>query len=208
MSLSIISDQEAPGTPSEPRRSGQKRKAAALAVVVVLAAVVGYAVMKATQSGAAGGANAPGSGVLTTSSLVGQSAPSFKLPSLANSSQSVALGQLLGKPVVINFFSPACVPCHQEMPTFAALGAKYAGKINFIGVAETSGASAALQMVHADHVPYPTVLDANGDLVGPYLIPGVPVTVFVSAKGVVKGYVAGAISDKTLTQRVTALLSS
>ena len=208
MSLSIISDRDAPDTPAEPRGHAPRRKAAALAVVIVLAALVGYAVMKATQSGATGSANLPGSGVLTSSSLVGQSAPTFKLPSLADSSQSVALGQLLGKPVVINFFSPACVPCHEEMPTFAALGSKYAGKINFIGVAETSGASSALQMVQADHVPYPTVLDANGDLVGPYLIPGVPVTVFVSAKGIVKGYVAGAISNKTLTQRVTALLSS
>ena len=206
--MSITSDREAPGTPSEPRSSGPKTRAAALAAVVVLAVVVGYAVMKATQSSAANSANAPGSGVVTSSSLVGQSAPSFQLPSLADSSRTVALGQLLGRPVVINFFSPACVPCHEEMPTFASLGAKYAGKINFIGVAETSGASSALQMVQADHVPYPTVLDANGDLVGPYLIPGVPVTVFVSAKGIVKGYVAGAISNKTLTQRVTALLSS
>ncbi len=208
MSLSITSDRKAPGTPSEPRRSGPKTRAASLVAVILLAVIVGYAVMKATQSSAANSANAPGSGVVTSSSLVGQSAPSFKLPSLANSSRTVALNQLLGRPVVINFFSPACVPCHQEMPTFASLGAKYAGKINFVGVAETSGASAALQMVQADHVPYPTVLDANGDLVGPYLIPGVPVTVFVSANGVVKGYVAGAISNKTLRERVTALLAA
>ena len=169
-------------------------------------ALVAYAVLEATSGH--GASVAPGSGIITTSPLVGQLAPVFALPSLKDPSTSVSLASLSGKPIVINFFSPACVPCRAEMPTFAALGSKYAGRINFIGVDETSSSGAALAFVTQDHVSYPTVIDANGDLVGPYLIPGVPVTVFVSSRGFVKGYVAGAISNSTLTTRVEALLHS
>lgn len=185
-------------------RSSLGRRLTWLAVLALLG-LVGYAVFKATETQNA--AVTPGSGVITTSPLIGQPAPVFSLPTLQDASRSVSLGSLIGKPMVINFFSPTCVPCHAEMPTFAALGSKYAGRINFIGVAETSSSGAALAFVTADHVAYPTVVDANGDLVGPYLIPGVPVTVFVGATGVVKGYIAGAISNATLTARVQGLLS-
>ena len=188
-------------TPSDRSRIGRPLTWISL---LALLALVAYAVFRA--SGAQSAGVSPGTGIVTTSPLVGQLAPVFKLPSLKDSSTSISLTSLSGKPIVINFFSPACVPCREEMPTFAALGSKYAGRINFIGVDETSSPAAALAFVTRDHVPYPTVIDANGELIGPYLIPGVPVTVFVSSAGVVEGYVAGAISSSTLTTRVEALL--
>lgn len=91
------------------------------------------------------------------------------------------------------------------MPTFAKLGATFKGKINFIGVDETSTASVAKSFVDSFHLPYVTVIDSNGALIGTYLLPGVPVTVFVGSDGVVKGYVAGAISKAQLVSRTSAL---
>ncbi|CAG4931201.1 thiol-disulfide oxidoreductase ResA [Acidithrix ferrooxidans] len=173
--------------------------------VLAIGLLVVFAVLKATSSKASLALSAPGSGVVTSSPLVGHPAPLFSLPSLSNGSKFVSLKSLEGRPLVINFFSPACIPCRQEMPTFASLGGRYAGKINFVGVDETSSSSAALSFVNSFRIPYPTVIDANGDLVGPYLIPGVPVTVFVGSNGVIKGYVAGAISKSTLIARTNAL---
>lgn len=170
----------------------------------IVAILISFAVIQATNTPVS--TNAPGSGVITTSPLVGTQAPSFRLPTLENNAVSVSLADLLGKPVVVNFFSPACVPCREEMPTFAALGKLYQGKINFIGVDETSSVGSALSFIRADHVAYPVVIDANGDLIGPYLVPGVPVTVFISASGTIKGYVAGAISKATLRVRTSQLL--
>ena len=193
---------EAPATKPRSRLGRQVTYTA----VVALTALIGYAVIKATNSQNV--SSLPGSGVITTSPLVGQTAPNFKLSLLSDTSRTISLSSLSGKPIVINFFSPACVPCHEEMPTFASLGKKYAKRINFIGVDETSSPGAALSFVTADHVSYPTVLDANGDLIGPYLIPGVPVTVFVGSNGVITGYVAGAISNATLTARVKDLLGN
>lgn len=91
------------------------------------------------------------------------------------------------------------------MPTFAKLGNSFKGKINFIGVDETSTASVARAFVDSFHLPYTTVIDANGALIGTYLLPGVPVTVFVGSNGVVKGYVAGAITKSELISRTSSL---
>ena len=172
----------------------------ALVVIVVLVVV---AVTKASTATRV--ANLTGGGLITTSPLIGQSAPLFSLPDLHDASRQVSLSSFAGKPTVINFFSPACVPCREEMPTFAKLGATFKGKINFIGVDETSTASVAKSFVDSFHLPYVTVIDSNGALIGTYLLPGVPVTVFVGSDGVVKGYVAGAISKAQLVSRTSAL---
>lgn len=196
---------------STTNRSGSRRfesspKAVKLAVVgalVLIVALVAVAVSKASTATKV--ANLTGGGLITTSPLIGQSAPVFTLPDLLNTSRQVSLSSFLGKPTVINFFSPACVPCREEMPTFAKLGNSFKGKINFIGVDETSTASVARAFVDSFHLPYTTVIDANGALIGTYLLPGVPVTVFVGSNGVVKGYVAGAITKSELISRTSSL---
>ncbi len=196
---------------STTNRSGSRRfegspKAVKLAVVgalVLIVALVAVAVSKASTATKV--ANLTGGGLITTSPLIGQSAPVFTLPDLHNTSRQVSLSSYLGKPTVINFFSPACVPCREEMPTFAKLGSSFKGKINFIGVDETSTASVARAFVDSFHLPYTTVIDANGALIGTYLLPGVPVTVFVGSNGVVKGYVAGAITKSELISRTSSL---
>ncbi len=174
--------------------------AGALLLIVVLVVV---AVSKASTATRV--ANLSGGGLITTSPLIGQSAPVFSLPDLHDATRQITLSSFAGKPTVINFFSPACVPCREEMPTFAKLGETYKGKINFIGVDETSTASVARQFVDSFHLPYTTVIDANGALIGTYLLPGVPVTVFVGSNGVIKGYVAGAITKSELIARTSSL---
>ncbi|MDA8195960.1 MAG: TlpA disulfide reductase family protein [Actinomycetota bacterium] len=177
-----------------------------LSVTGVLALIVVLVVVAVTKASTATKvANLTGGGLITTSPLIGQNAPLFSLPDLHDPNKQVSLSSFSGKPTVINFFSPACVPCREEMPTFAKLGATYKGKINFIGVDETSTASVARSFVDSFHLPYTTVIDANGALIGTYLLPGVPVTVFVGSDGVVKGYVAGAITKSELIARTSSL---
>ena len=174
--------------------------------VLVIVGLIAYAVFEALGSSSSANSGTPGTGIVTTSPIVGTPAPRFVLPSLRKASVSLSLAQLLGKPVVLNFFSPACIPCRLEMPTFAKLGQEYRGKINFAGVDETSSGGAALSMINNARVHYPVAIDANGDLVGPYLIPGVPVTVFIGANGIIRGYIAGAISQSTLLTQTKQLL--
>ncbi len=172
--------------------------------ILVVVTLLAYAIVQARTPSST--ANITGTGVETSSPLVGTVAPKFALPSLIKATQLYSLSEFAGKPAVLNFFSPACIPCRAELPTFASLGQQYQGKINFLGIDETSSSGAAISLVKADHVKYPVVIDANGDLVGPYLIPGVPVTVFIGANGIVRGYIAGAISKATLISQTQQLL--
>lgn len=178
-------------------------KFSVIGVLLLIVVLVVVAVSKASTATRV--ANLTGGGLITTSPLIGQSAPVFSLPDLHDATRQVSLSSFTGKPTVINFFSPACVPCREEMPTFAKLGETYKGKVNFVGVDETSTASVARSFVDSFHLPYTTVIDSNGALIGTYLLPGVPVTVFVGSDGIIKGYVAGAISKSELIARTSSL---
>ena len=45
-----------------------------------------------------------------------------------------SLGEFQGKAVVLNFWATWCAPCREEMPVFQRLQAKWAGRVQFVGV--------------------------------------------------------------------------
>src|SRR3954453_23723563 len=56
----------------------------------------------------------------------GQRAPEFSLPSLQGS--TVALSQLRGKVVLVDFWAQWCEPCKKELPQLDRLSKEYAAK--------------------------------------------------------------------------------
>lgn len=72
-----------------------------------------------------------------------------------------------GKPAVINFWSPSCAPCKEELPRLASLAKKYADQVQFAGVsAETKDLDAVKAAVAAFGVPYPQFLADEAFLKG------------------------------------------
>ena len=66
------------------------------------------------------------------SPLIGRPAPDFTLADLDG--RPLALAELRGQPVVINFWATWCQPCAAENPIFAALARRYAGRARFVSV--------------------------------------------------------------------------
>lgn len=48
--------------------------------------------------------------------------------------RSQSLGQFQGRPLVLNFWATWCAPCRDEMPAFARLNRRWAGRVAFVGV--------------------------------------------------------------------------
>ena len=77
-----------------------------------------------------------------------------------------------GRPAVINFWSPSCAPCKQELPRLAVLAAQYRDVAQFAGVSvETKDLDAVRAAAKSFAIPYPLFL-ADDALLKSFFGPG------------------------------------
>ena len=127
--------------------------------------------------------------------------------------ETVALSDLRGQPVVLNFWAGLCPPCRAEMPEFQAFADEYEGRAVLVGVdlgqffalGTEEDAVALLQELG---VTYPAGSTADGNLVRELGVLGLPATFFISAdgslhrkwQGVLNGDKLAEITDEMLAQ--------
>lgn len=118
---------------------------------------------------------------------------------------SVTMASFHGDPLVLNMWSSYCSVCKEETPAIEAVARRAGHAVRFVGVDTLDQRPTALAFLHRYHVTYLQLFD-HGERVGSgYGIPGLPVTVFVSARGKVVGEYLGALSSKTLGHYIATL---
>jgi peroxiredoxin len=135
--------------------------------------------------------------MLATTSLVGASAsmaPSFSLPSRAG--DSVSLGQLKGRVVMLNFWASWCGPCRQEMPLLDQMHKRYSALgFTLVGVNVDANSKDAEDWLSKTPVSFPVLFDRDSKVSAMYDVKAMPSTVFIDRKGNVrylhKGYKPG-----------------
>jgi cytochrome c biogenesis protein CcmG/thiol:disulfide interchange protein DsbE len=136
---------------------------------------------------------------------LGGPAPGFDLPGLEGR-ERVALADLRGRPVVLNFWASWCDPCKDEAPEFARVARKLGSGVRFIGVDMLDGREEARAFVKRYGIPYGAVRDARGVVAKRYGVTGVPETAFIDAGGRLVGHYIGAF-DGQLESTVRKLLA-
>jgi peroxiredoxin len=111
----------------------------------------------------------------------------------------VTTGDLVGTPMVINFWYSTCEPCRREMPAFAAAHDKFADRVTFIGVNMYDSAVAAANFAERYGVTYEILLDSNGELVGDLGIALAPTTILVDATGTIVYQESGELTEEEIT---------
>lgn len=135
----------------------------------------------------------------------------FALPVLQQASgqptprSTVTMGTLTGRPVVLNMWSSSCTVCKAETPAVESVAKRAGRTVTFVGVDTIDQKPAALAFLRRYHVTYLQLFDPNETVGSGYAIPGLPVTVFVSAKGKVVGEYLGALNARTLTHYLASL---
>jgi cytochrome c biogenesis protein CcmG/thiol:disulfide interchange protein DsbE len=106
------------------------------------------------------------------------------------------LAALRGRPVVINFWGPTCVPCRDEFPLLKAKLTEHAvDGLAVVGVLTDDPADPARTFVADEGAIWPTVIDPNGALKKTYRVVGRPQSYFVDRNGILRSIQIGEVRD-------------
>ena len=109
---------------------------------------------------------------------------------------SFDLASLAGKPVLINFWGPSCVPCRDEFPFLeGALKAHAADGLTVVGVLTDDPPDAARTFVATYGADWATVVDPDKTIKTEYRVTARPQTYFVDRSGVIRSIQVGQLTQ-------------
>ncbi len=126
----------------------------------------------------------------------GSLAPDFELESLAG--DNIKLSDLLGKTVVINFWSLGCGYCLQEMPDFQALDDSKPEDVVILMINLDRDLNRINAYIKDQGFTFCVLKDETGDVARSYLIRGIPTTFVVNNDGIVIHRIEGAVNLERL----------
>lgn len=136
-------------------------------------------------------------------------APAFVLETLDGRGE-VALSELRGKPVVLNFWASWCAPCRLEVPVLVDAWRRYRHRVHFLGVNVLDEREAAVRFARDLGMDFPSVHDPEGDALRWFRVVGLPTTVFVTRDGRIlnlhPGPFVGPEGSRALERRIHQVL--
>lgn len=130
----------------------------------------------------------------TNAAVTGRSLPHVNIETFDG--DAFATADLVGGPLIINFWYSTCAPCKRELPAFAEVQAKYGDQVRFVGV-DTLPPSATEEAFARDKgVQYELLYDPNGELTTAVGIANSPQTLFIDANGTIVEQTGELTADK------------
>jgi cytochrome c biogenesis protein CcmG, thiol:disulfide interchange protein DsbE len=149
-----------------------------------------------TAQAACGGDSAEASGAASPAAggLIGQPAPDFTVAAVVNGKGKVALGELRGKVVLVDFWGTFCEPCKQSFPKLQDLHTKYGSSgLRIVGISEDDADSKGEIPGFASALGAKFTLgwDEDKSIARSYKPPTMPSSFLIDKKGVVRYVHAG-----------------
>ena len=136
-----------------------------------------------------------------------QLAPLFTLADLDGN--TIALENLTGKVVVLDFFATSCGPCVSQMPHLAEINRTYdSSKVEIVSIGHSSDSKADLQQFGDVHeIDWIIASDTDG-VFDKYNVGPIPTLVVIDQNGYIHYRHEGVTYASTLSAKIDALLSS
>lgn len=117
------------------------------------------------------------------------------------------LATLRGRPVIVNFWGPSCIPCREEFPQFLdELDEHAADGLAIVGVLTDDPPEPARQFVAEYGASWPTVIDPDESIKRIYRVVARPHTWFVDRTGVIRSMQIGGPMTTAEFERHYALI--
>lgn len=124
----------------------------------------------------------------------GQPAPAIVATTLDGAAFDLA--SLRGRPVIVNFWGPSCVPCRDEFPLFKAkLDEHAADGLAIVGVLMYDPPAPAQDFIATYGATWPTVDDPSGAIRTAYRAVARPQSYFIDRDGILRGIQVGQVTD-------------
>lgn len=158
------------------RRRGRTAAFVALAAFVVFAAL---AVVMASRLG--------GDPQYRGTALLGDPVPELELPTLEGG--EIALGDMRGRAVLVNFFNSWCVPCEEELPALKTFYGTHGDEPDFemVGIVRDDTEQAVREWRRTEQVRWPIALDPGARASIDFATSGQPETYAIDPGGTVVG---------------------
>ena len=137
---------------------------------------------------------------------IGNKAPPFTLP-LLMTEQPLALADMRGQNVIVNFWATWCPPCRAEMPAMQRYYDKYKREHNVeiiaVNLTESDrGLENIQKFVEQYHLTFPIVLDEQEQVSKQYEAISIPATFIVNEQGEIAHHIVGPVDEPMLVDLV------
>ena len=108
---------------------------------------------------------------------------------------------LLGQPLVVNFWYSTCPPCERELRAFAEVHADVGDRVRFVGVDHIDSPEVMEEFAADRGVQYELLRDPDGELIDALGMVTFPLTLFIDENGVIVGE-SGVLDADTLRHHI------
>jgi len=136
---------------------------------------------------------------------VGTAAQDFHLPDLTGKEQSLI--QYRGKVVLVNVCATWCKPCTTEMPAMQTIYDKLREKrFVVLAINELENEAKVREHIKQHGHTFPVLMDRDNKVANQFGVFGLPVSVFIDDKGVVREYIKGGLlSEQVILDTVARI---
>jgi cytochrome c biogenesis protein CcmG/thiol:disulfide interchange protein DsbE len=116
----------------------------------------------------------------------------------------VEMAELVGVPVVVNFWASWCLPCRREAPLLERVWREQAGRVLVLGVNQNDALNDARSFLRRFRIAYPSVTEPGDATARRWRVGAFPVTFFLAVDGHVVAQTIGMLRPGQLERGITA----
>ncbi|MEP7204036.1 MAG: TlpA disulfide reductase family protein [Ilumatobacteraceae bacterium] len=139
----------------------------------------------------------------TNAAVTGEAFPAVDVQTLLGDSFPTA--DLVGRPLVVNFWYSTCAPCKKELPGFAEVHAKLGDQVRFVGVDTLSPSDTEEAFARDKGVQYELLYDPDGELTSAVGVAAFPQTLFIDSQGTILKQ-TGELTEEKLEELIRTTL--